>query len=292
MLLSGLSLLMLTHVDNRMHSFVTAEDRDFVIMVFIYIAIITTYWILRVRATRKRKRRNEQDKATITTELPTTDIIQNKNHKTGIEITETHEDSDTRDSETHDDAETQKDGVNAMIASIHVSTCVLYGTPDNAYVSGFFFLLLFRCLQKLHDAHQNPSKWSMLSNTVLFFDIAYTTGTFTFGIIPHFQNDTESVLYAAAQFVICDTITANYTSHQSDTKIVDGTPVKNEGPSASDQSTPVGVKPTPEKSAHDSTKPTAGVKEHSGPAKPLPIITPELLFPQPPQAAAAYLSTH
>jgi hypothetical protein len=89
----------------------------------------------------------------------------------------------------------------------------LYGTPDNSYVSAFFFVLLFRCLQKLHDAHMNPENWTIESNTVLLLDVAYATGIFSFGVIPHFTNDTESILYAAAQFVICDTVAANYVAH-------------------------------------------------------------------------------
>ena len=210
---------MLTNIDNRMHTFVTTENRKNSIMTFLYISIITIYWILCVRAKKQRQEaamKSEQVRTTIKGDLPTTEKIHKEDHKTGIEIKETHDDS-----ETHADSETQKDGINAMIASIPFSTCVLYGTPDNAYVSGFFFLLLFRCLQKIHDAHQNPSQWSIMSNTVLLFDKAYTTGIFTFGVMQHSKSDTASVLYAAAQFVICDTITANYVSNQSNTTIVD-----------------------------------------------------------------------
>ena len=256
--LSLLSLLMLTNIDNRMHIFVTTEDRNFAIMTFLYISIITIYWILCVRAKKKRQEavlKNEQVTAKIKGDLPTTDKIHKEDHKTGIGIKETNDDS-----ETHADSETQKDGINAMIASIHFSTCVLYGTPDNAYVSGFFFLLLFRCLQKIHDAHQNPSQWSIMSNTVLLFDIAYTTGIFTFGVLQHFTSDTESILYAAAQFVICDTITSNYVSNKSSTTIVDGTPVKKEGPPTSEKPIPDGVKPIP-----------------GGTLPAVPIITPEQL---------------
>ena len=207
----------------------------------------------------------EQVRTTIKGDLPTTDKIHKEDHKTGIGIKETKDDS-----ETHADSETQKDGINAMIASIHFSTCVLYGTPDNAYVSGFFFLLLFRCLQKIHDAHQNPSQWSIMSNTVLLFDIAYTTGIFTFGVLQHFTSDTESILYAAAQFVICDTITSNYVSNKSSTTIVDGTPVKKEGPPTSEKPIPDGVKPIP-----------------GGTLPAVPIITPELLVvPTQPTAQA------
>jgi hypothetical protein len=237
------------------------------------------YWILCVRA--KRQRQNaamESGQDTKKIDLPTTEKIQREHQTTDIETKEKHDDSEKHDDlEKHDDSETQKDGINAMIASIHFAICVLFGTPDNAYVSGFFFLLLFRCLQKLHDAHQHPSKWSILSNTILLLDIAYTTGIFTFGVMQHFENDTESVLYAAAQFVICDTITANYVSHETDTKIVDGTPV--EGSSATNKSIPDGK----------------SIPEH----KPNPIITPEqLVVPtvlptaqaRVPQPGSAYLN--
>ena len=178
--LTGLSTLMLTNVDGRMHTFVTVEDRAFVAMSFVYIAASTVYWLF--------------------------SIIDTVEPKTSTGIVHPLE------------SETQRDGVNAMLASIHFATCVLYGTPDNAYVSGFFFVFLFRCLQKLHDAHQNPSNWSVWSNTVLFLDVVYTTGIFAFGVIPHFTNDTESILYAAAQYVVCDTIACSYvlaaTSHK------------------------------------------------------------------------------
>jgi hypothetical protein len=107
-----------------------------------------------------------------------------------------------------------------MLGSIHFATCVLYGTPDNAYVSGFFFVFLFRCLQKLHDAHENPSHWTIWSNTVLLLDVAYTVGIFSFGVIPHLTNDAETILFAASQYVVCDTVASSYvysiTNHVSD----------------------------------------------------------------------------
>ena len=187
LLLTGLSLIMLTHIDGRMHTFVTVEDRAFVTMSFIYIAANTLYWLFSY--TEK-----------------TTDQIDKTTSKT---TDKTEQNLATPSSET------QKDGVNVMVVSIHFATCVLYGTPDNSYVSAFFFVLLFRCLQKLHDAHMNPENWTIESNTVLLLDVAYATGIFSFGVIPHFTNDTESILYAAAQFVICDTVAANYVAHST-----------------------------------------------------------------------------
>ena len=180
LLLTGLALLMLTNIDGRMHTFVTVEDRAFVTMSFVYIVVTTLYWSFSMA-----------------------EITDDSNANVHLVV-----------------SETQRDGVNAMLGSIHFATCVLYGTPDNAYVSGFFFVFLFRCLQKLHDAHQNHSKWTMLSNTVLLLDVAYTAGIFSYGVIPHFTDDTESILYAASQYVICDTLAASYvfsaTTHSTD----------------------------------------------------------------------------
>jgi len=95
--LTGLSLLMLTDIDGRMHTCVTVEDRAFVTMSFIYIFTNTLYWGFSVSET----------------------IASNVGVHTQV-------------------SETQRDGVNAMLGNIHFATCVLYGTPDNAYVSGFF----------------------------------------------------------------------------------------------------------------------------------------------------------
>jgi hypothetical protein len=174
LLLAGLSLVMLTNADGRMHPFVTIEDRAFVAMSFVYILVSTLYWAF--------------------------SITESRIHKDAVGIMV---------------SDTQRDGVNAMVGSIHFATCVLYGTPDNAYVSGFFFVFLFRCMQKIHDAHTNPSHWTLLSNTMLVLDVIYTTGIFSFGIIPHYTDDTESVLFAAAQFVICDTVAASYVANET-----------------------------------------------------------------------------
>jgi hypothetical protein len=114
-----------------------------------------------------------------------------------------------------------------MIGSIHFATCVLYGTPDNAYVSGFFFIFLFRCLQKLHDAHQNPKDWTMWANTIICFDVAYTVCIFSFGVIPHFTNDVETILFTASQYVICDVVAAAYVASCIDHP-TDPTPLSSE----------------------------------------------------------------
>jgi len=51
-------------------------------------------------------------------------------------------------------------------------------------------------------------------------DVIYTTGIFLFGVIPHFTNDTKTIIYAAAQYVVCDTLAASYvfnaTTHTSE----------------------------------------------------------------------------
>jgi hypothetical protein len=73
-------------------------------------------------------------------------------------------------------------------------------------------------MQKLYDAHHNPDSWTMFANTVLLLDVTYTTVIFSFGVVPHFTNEAETTLYAAAQYVICDTIA--YNSIMSVTAVV------------------------------------------------------------------------
>jgi hypothetical protein len=102
-----------------------------------------------------------------------------------------------------------------MIGSIHFATCVIYGTVDNAYVTGFFFVFLFRTLQKLHDAHKHPEQWTVTANTILVLDMTYTALLFFFGVFPHYADGVDAALYAVAQYVVCETIAANCGSDKS-----------------------------------------------------------------------------
>jgi hypothetical protein len=171
-LLTTATILMLLNADGRMHVFITVQDRAFVTVSLLYIIVTTGYWVSCAAAT-----------AAVS----------------GVSLVHT----------TQTLPQPQRDGINAMIASVHFATCVLYGTPDNTYVSVFFFVFLFRTLQKMHDAHYRPIDWSMGDNTMLLLDLTYTVTIFSFGILPHFTNDAEIVLYAAAQYMVCDTIAAN-----------------------------------------------------------------------------------
>ena len=180
--LTATTLLMLGQVDGRMHPFVTREDRSFIFTSLVYIILSTTFWVYSIAKTRS---------LAVST----------------AGITGSNTDANS--------PETQRDGVNAMVGSIHFATCVLYGTPDNAYVTGFFFVFLFRCLEKLYDAHHRPDQWTPLANTIIMLDIIYTVTIFSFGVLPHFTNDSDTVLYAAAQFVICDTIASTCTTSKS-----------------------------------------------------------------------------
>ncbi|KAJ1470480.1 hypothetical protein T484DRAFT_1753831 [Baffinella frigidus] len=184
-LLTLFSALMLMNTDGRMHTFVTVQDRAFISASLIYIIISTLYWIF----PSVYGNRPLQSSAK-------TDAIGRTNAATdAVAVTP---------------PETQRDGINAMLASVHFATCVLYGTPDNSYVSVFFFSFLFRSMQKLHDTHYRPANWTLYDNTMLLLDVVYTVTVFTFGVLPHFTNDAEIVLYTAAQYMVCDTIAANY----------------------------------------------------------------------------------
>jgi hypothetical protein len=174
-LLTGCSLLMLLRVDGRMHPFVTVEDHTFMMLCCCYVVASTLFW-----------------------------VVTSQFHSYSVARVE---------AEVHTDAatgpNTQRDGINAMIGSVHLATSVLYGTPDNTYVSAFFFVFLFRCMQKLHDAHAHPDAWTVCANTMLVIDFTYTALVFTYGVLPHYGHDNETVLFAAAQYVICDTVAAN-----------------------------------------------------------------------------------
>jgi hypothetical protein len=187
-LLTVCSLLMLTRVDGRMHPFVTEEDHTFMLMCCFYVAVSTVFWVMTTHFYRHSVTRAEQG--------PQTD--------------------------TQSGPHTQRDGINAMVGSIHLATTVLYGTPDNTYVSAFFFVLLFRCMQKLHDAHAHPEDWTVCANTMLVVDFTYTVLVFMFGVLPHFGHDDESILYAAAQYTICDMVAANCVISAAATTKTDG----------------------------------------------------------------------
>ena len=181
-LLVLISLLMFTNADTS-HPIVTVQDVVFMAVSMGYIGISTIYWISAV--------------------VMSADVM---NHVVDDTVEHLDEESDIVEETA---PATQAFGLNAMIAAIHFTTCVLYGTVDNAYVTGFFFVFLFRNLQKLHDAHRNPTKWSLYSSTILILDISYTVSIFFFGVLAHYTDDTEAVFYTAAQFVICEALASN-----------------------------------------------------------------------------------
>jgi hypothetical protein len=176
-LLAGTSLLMLTRVDGRMHPFITVNDAVFLYISGAYITASTLYWAKTVKVAL-----DGNTASTYATETPVSETLA---------------------------SDTQRDGINAMIGSIHFATCVLYGTVDNAYVAAFFFVFLFRCLQKLHDAHISPDQWTFTANTVLLLDVTYTALIFYFGVYPHYTDHVNATLYAVAQYVICEMVASN-----------------------------------------------------------------------------------
>jgi hypothetical protein len=196
-LLAGTSLLMLTHIDGRMHPFITVQDVVYTVVAVVYILCSTIYWLITISV------------STQSNPLATEAAIPNE----GLGGNEIGDQGGTQGS-----SETQRDGINAMIATIHFATCVIYGTVDNAYVTVFFFVFLFRTLQKLHDAHKHPAQWTTISNTVLLLDMTYTALLFFFGVLPHYSDKADAVLYAVALYVVCETIAANYDSDKTPTE--------------------------------------------------------------------------
>ena len=180
-LLGAASLLMLTHIDGRMHPFVSVQDRDFVVISGFYIGVSTFFWVYTYRTAMCGGQVSEGSDSVENTPETVQPLVSG--------------------------CETQRGGINSMLASIHFATCVLYGTPDNAYVVVFFPLFLL--LQKLHDTHENPEKWTIWASCVLVLDVVYTALIFSFGVLPHYTNVADTTLYAAAQYVVCDAIAAN-----------------------------------------------------------------------------------
>jgi hypothetical protein len=237
-LLSATSLMMLARIDGRMHPFVTTNDRTFIVTSFVYIMISTVYW---VSMGSSRVQDTDRGRTDAKTAMPTEAVPTEMPHS----------------------SESQRDGVNAMIGSIHFATCVIYGTADNTYVSSFFFIFLFRCLQKLHDAHTNPDEWTVYANTILLLDVTYTAMTFAFGVLPHFTANAETILYASAQYMVCDMIATNATVKHSATLLScstvppaeQATPV----PNKQDQPGPAGLPDTPPGLAYNPSVPTPTV---------------------------------
>jgi hypothetical protein len=192
---------MLTHVDGRMHPIITVHDQVFLGIVFVYITISTVYWMAAWSGEESNAGDVTDDKVVLVEDDGTP---QEPGSGNATEATKTEDVTPAPTS-----SGTQRDGLNSMLASIQLATCVLYGTADNVYVSGIFFVLLFRCMQKLHAAHYNPEEWTIYANSVIVMDISYTAIVFLFAVMPHYASDSETVLYAAAQYVICDTIASN-----------------------------------------------------------------------------------
>ena len=178
-LLIATSFLMYVNSSTHIHPLVSVQDAAFMGISATYLTISTVYWVVAAA------------------------------HNRGLQTGVVEASVDGSSDEQGEAPETQAFGLNSMIASVHFTSCVLYGTVDNAYVAGFFFVFLFRNLQKLHDAHRNPSQWSIYANTVLVLDIVYTVSVFFFGVRAHYTDDVEAVFYAAAQFVVCEAVASN-----------------------------------------------------------------------------------
>jgi len=196
-LLAGMSIVMLTHADGRMHPFITVQDVVYTATAVVYISCSTLYWLSTISVSKAIRQAVWQTTRQATRQA-TQQVVEIDENQIGPQGS----------------SETQRDGINSMIGSIHFATCVIYGTVDNAYVTAFFFVFLFRTLQKLHDAHKHPEQWTTTANTVIVLDLTYTSLLFFFGVLPHTSEGVDAVLYAVAQYVVCETIAANCGSDE------------------------------------------------------------------------------
>lgn len=161
--------LMVLRVDDRMHPVVVEEDMYFFVVSFAYVLLNCAYWVWR-------------------------DVCSSLALCAEQSVPPSH-------------GHTQFDAINGMLGAVHLATCVLYGSPDNVYAPGFFFVFLLRTLQKIVDAHLYPQDWtSPLGNSLLALDVLYTITQVEFGLIPHYAKTADSMFFAASAFLVAEAI--------------------------------------------------------------------------------------
>lgn len=113
--------------------------------------------------------------------------------------------------------QSQRHGLNCMISGVYFAVSVMYGSSDHIYSIGFFFLLVFRVLQKMFETLSSENQWEIhviCSKIMIMFDILFLLIVYTFGFSLQFHNAGDSLLYAATLFTVAFVI-ALYWSRAS-----------------------------------------------------------------------------
>jgi hypothetical protein len=134
--------------------------------------------------------------------------------------------------------QSQRHGLNCMISGVYFAVSVMYGSSDHIYSIGFFFVLVFRVLQKMFETplsdnppeevekeiheevekeiHEEVEKeiHVICSKIMIMFDILFLLIVYTFGFSLQFHNAGDSLLYAATLFTVAFVI-ALYWSRAS-----------------------------------------------------------------------------
>lgn len=118
----------------------------------------------------------------------------------------------------------QRFALNTIIASLYYANTVLHGgTPENAYTLAFFFLLVFRVLQKTTEwAEYTPTADAGrvlvqldTGHRMLFLcDMFFLYTVFVYGVVPFFYNEREAIYYAIGFYVVSDLLSAIWKPFQ------------------------------------------------------------------------------
>ena len=109
----------------------------------------------------------------------------------------------------------QRHGLNCMISGVYFAVSVMYGSSDHIYSIGFFFVLVFRVLQKMFETpSSDDTLHEICSKIMIMFDILFLLIVYTFGFSLQFHNAGDSLLYAATLFTVAFVI-ALYWSRAS-----------------------------------------------------------------------------
>lgn len=117
----------------------------------------------------------------------------------------------------------QRYGLNCMIAGVYFAISVIYGSSDHIYSIGFFFVLVFRALQKMFETplvdsgieNGDDTQHGPLQKIMIIFDIVFLLIVYTFGFSLQFHNAGDSLLYAATLFTVAFVIALYWSRAQT-----------------------------------------------------------------------------